>query len=302
MKPSTSRAALLGATVAGLLMSGCQQAYFRALNLGLARDLAQSVEYDPGHGLSLDIYRPQGRAAGAPVVVFFHGGSWRDGNRGFYRFVGDALARHGVLVVIPDYRKAPGVVFPAFMEDAARATAWAHRHAAEFGGDPSSMFLIGHSAGAHIVALLATDGSYLAHEGMQPRQLAGVVGLAGPYVFLPITYPAVRQVFGREADWPRSQPINFVDGNEPPFLLLHGGDDRLVLPGNSERFASRLRAAGDEVELRIVPGIGHIGLVNGFYSARFSPALRASLDWIDGEPGPPLTRLAPAPSALPVPR
>lgn len=302
MKPSPSRLALLGASLTGLLLPGCHQAYFRALNLGLAKDQATSVEFDASQDLSLDIYRPQGREAGAPVVVFFYGGSWRGGNRAFYRFVGDALSRRGVLVLIPDYRKAPAAVFPAFMEDAASATAWARRHAAAFGGDPSRIFLLGHSAGAHIAALLATDASYLGHQGMLPRQLAGVIGLAGPYDFLPITDPTIQQVFGPAQDWPRSQPVNFVDGDEPPFLLLHGDADRLVLPGNSERFAARLRAADDEVRLRIVPDIGHVGLLNGFYSPRFSPALQASLDWIHGESGEPFTRLAPTPSAFAVPR
>ena len=268
-----------------LLAAGCQQAYFRALNLGIAE--GAPVEYDAANGLSLDVYRPATGLRPAPVVVFFYGGSWRNGDRGGYRFVGRALAREGVLVLIPDYRKAPAHPFPAFMHDAAGAVAWARAHAAELGGDPARVFVMGHSAGGQIAALLATDARYLRARGMQPRQLAGVIGLAGPYDFLPLTSDAVRQALGPPAGWPDTQPVNFVDGDEPPFLLLQGADDRVVDPGNAARLAARLRAHAVPVQLALLPGIGHVGLVNGFRAARFSPALADSVAWLRAQPTPP---------------
>jgi acetyl esterase/lipase len=280
MIPNPMRLILFGA-FAALLLSGCHEAYFRALNARVPADASQSLQFDPKHELSLDIYRPQGAKSAAPVVVFFYGGSWHDGNRAYYRFVGEALSRRGMLVIIPDYRKAPANIFPAFMEDGAAATAWTRAHAREFGGDPARIFLMGHSAGAHIAALLATDQRYLEKWQMQPRDLAGVIGLAGPYDFLPITEPRIKEVFGSEANWPMSQPVNFVDGDEPPFLLLHGGSDRRVWQRNSEQLASRLNAAGEAVTLRIIPHTGHVGLVNGFLSPRFSPVLEQSVEWID---------------------
>ncbi|MDI7066444.1 alpha/beta hydrolase, partial [Klebsiella pneumoniae] len=101
-----------------------------------------------------------------PVVVFFYGGSWQNGARSDYLFVGQALTSRGFVAVLPDYRTYPDTRFPGFMEDAAAAVRWARDHAAEYGGDPSRIFLMGHSAGAHIVALLATDGHYLAAQHM----------------------------------------------------------------------------------------------------------------------------------------
>jgi acetyl esterase/lipase len=269
---------LCTAALLALGLAGCQQAYFRALNLGIAE--GSSVAYDAANGLSLDVYRPAATSRPAPVVVFFYGGSWRNGDRGGYRFVGRALAREGVVVVIPDYRKAPAHPFPAFMHDAAAATAWVHAHAAELGGDPSRVFLMGHSAGAQIAALLATDARYLDARGLRPVQLAGVIGLAGPYDFLPLTSDAIRQALGPASGWPDTQPVNFVDGDEPPFLLLQGAADRTVDPGNAERLAARLRASTVPVQVTMVPGVGHVGLVNGFRAARFSPALADSLRWI----------------------
>jgi acetyl esterase/lipase len=261
------------------LLAGCQQAYFRAVNLGAGS--GQSVVFDSTHDLSLDVYRPaEPVARGAPVVVFFYGGSWRSGERAWYRFVGRALAREGVVVVIPDYRKAPAHAFPDFMQDAARATAWAHAHAAEVGGDPRRVFLMGHSAGGQIAALLATDARYLAAEGLRPRQLAGVVGLAGPYDFLPLTSEAVKQALGPSGGWPATQPVNFVDGDEPPFLLLHGDADHTVAPANAPRLAATLRAKGVPVQVVRIPDVGHVGLVNGFRARRFSPVLADSVAWI----------------------
>lgn len=128
--------------------------------------------------------------------------------------------------------------------------------------------------------MLATDARYLAAHGLRPRDLAGVIGLAGPYDFLPLTEPAVMQALGPSSGWKDTQPINFVDGDEPAFLLLQGDADKRVDPGNTPRFAARLRASSVPVTVTIVPGVGHVALVNGFYSSRWSPALEDSLEWI----------------------
>lgn len=282
MKPGSINLPAVGAgllMVALLALTGCQRAYFWAINARAPARHAETAVFDPGSGLAADVYRPGGSQA-APVVVFFYGGSWRNGRKEDYRFVGAALARQGIVVVIPDYRKAPAHLFPTFMEDAARAVAWTRANAARIGGDPERIFVMGHSAGAHIAALLATDGHYLRAVGMAPRDLRGVIGLAGPYDFLPFTDPKVQEVFGPKPTWPLSQPVNFVDGDEPPFLLLHGADDDLAWPSNSQHLAARLEAAGEPVTLEILPGIGHVRLVNGFAYPSVSPVLDRSLRWM----------------------
>lgn len=153
--------------------------------------LFADIPYGPGERQVLDVYLPARVArdwptepnAGAPVVVFFYGGSWQSGKRNDYLFVGEALASRGFVAVVPDYRTYPATTFPGFIDDAARAVAWARGHAAAFGGDPRRVFLMGHSAGAQIAALLATDGRYLAASKMRNSEIAGVIGLAGPYDF-----------------------------------------------------------------------------------------------------------------------
>ncbi|MEE7548329.1 alpha/beta hydrolase, partial [Xanthomonas sp. Kuri4-1] len=172
-----------------LLLSGCSSVFFSGVNATSARaglSEQRAVTFDPAHGLKLDVYRPAD-ARNAPVVVFFHGGTWQTGNRQQYRWAGEALARHGVVAIVPDYRKYPQVKMDGFMTDAAAAVAWARRHAGEHGGDPRRLVLMGHSAGAHIAALLATDPRWLHAQQLAPADLCGLVGLAGPYDFLPLT-------------------------------------------------------------------------------------------------------------------
>jgi len=249
------------AVIASVLLAGCTRIGLAVANINVDSSAIATVAFDPKHALSLDVFRPQNAHGKAPTVVFFYGGSWRNGTREDYRFVGQSLARAGFLVIVPDYRKAPQAVFPAFIEDSARAVAWAKRHAAEYGGDPSRIFLVGHSSGAHMAALLGTDAHFLREVDMQPRDLAGIVGLAGPYDFLPITDPLIKQAFGPAAEWPKSQPVNFVDGDEPPFLLLQGTADKLVWPRNAERLAVKLRVQHEPVEVEMIDGASHAGLL-----------------------------------------
>lgn len=286
---------LLSCLLACLVLAGCSGAYYRAINAGVDDDRIGTEAYDAPRGLSLDIHRPAPAAARPPVVVFLHGGSWRHGSREGYRFVGQRLAQAGALALVPDYRKAPGHAFPDFMYDTARAVAWAKANAGRLGGDPSKVFVMGHSAGAHIVALLATDPRYLASVGLTPRDLAGVVALAGPYDFLPLTDPELHEVFGEEKDWPASQPVNFADGDEPPFLLLHGSDDRIVWALNSERLKSRLDAGGSPARYVPIDGTGHIGILLSLRRKEASPALAETLRFL-GLAEPPLRPSRPAPA------
>lgn len=209
----------------------------------------------------LDVYEPDGEARDKPVVVFFYGGRWSSGERAGFKFVAQALTSRGYVAMVPDYRLYPEVRFPDFVEDGALATAWAHDHAADYGGDPARLFLMGHSAGAHIAAMLATDERYLQAVRGSQGWLAGMIGMAGPYEFLPITAADLKDTFGPEEAWPASQPVNFVDGSEPPMLLMHGADDTTVHAEDSEILADRVNAAGGQAALELYPGIGHIRLI-----------------------------------------
>lgn len=246
------------------LIAGCDAVVFGALNVAAEKrgyTVHRDIVFDAQHGLALDVYTPTG-AAHAPVVVFFYGGRWEKGSRGQYRYAGAALATQGMVVVIPDYRKYRQVKLDGFMTDAANAVGWTRAHAGDYGGDTNTIFLMGHSAGAHIGALLATDKSWLARIGMQPRDLAGFIGLAGPYDFTPITDADMRGMFGDTPQQQRkSQPVDFVDGDEPPMLLLQGTGDHTVESKNATSLANALRAQNEPVELRLYPGVSHSGIL-----------------------------------------
>jgi acetyl esterase/lipase len=211
----------------------------------------------------LDVYRPRrGGAGGAqellPVIIFFYGGSWQSGAREGYGFAARALAARGFLVVVPDYRLVPEVRFPAFLEDGAEALRWVRANAAKHRGDPSRIVLVGHSAGAYNAAMLALDPRWLGEDRQAVR---GLVGLAGPYDFLPLSGPVATAAFGGEPDPALTQPVNFASAGDPPALLLHGARDTTVFPRNSHRLAERLRAAGVEARVELYPAIGHVGIV-----------------------------------------
>jgi acetyl esterase/lipase len=258
--------ALAGAALPGtvlVVIRGPADLLYSLLSLGgleITRDLA----YGDGPRRRLDVYRPRDAAGAHPVVVFFYGGAWQGGSKAGFGFVASALARRGHVVVMPDYRLHPEVAFPDFLTDAAAAVAWTRAHAGAFGGDPRALFVAGHSAGAYLAVMLALDARWLAAAGSSRAHLAGAIGLAGPYDFLPLTRAAVKPIFEVVPDLAVTQPIRFADGRNPPLLLLTGDADETVRPRNSAALAARVRAEGGPVETRVYPGVGHAGIVLAF--------------------------------------
>ncbi|MCW4115327.1 alpha/beta hydrolase [Aurantimonas sp. MSK8Z-1] len=254
-------AALASCSGAGLLNAITSRAGYT-----LTRDHA----YGEGERARYDLYLPAEAGPSTPVVVFVHGGSWDTGSKDLYRFVGQSLASRGYAVAIPNYRLYPHVTFPAFVDDAARATAAVAKAAAAgregFAAGRHPLFLMGHSAGAEIAGLLATDDHYLREAGLRAHALAGFIGLAGPYDFLPLTDERYKKIFP-PATRAASQPVNFVDGGEPPMLLIAGDADTTVDPRNSRSLAEKVTRAGGSVELVIVPGVDHVGAITSLATA-----------------------------------
>ncbi len=231
------------------------------------------LAYGEGPRQKLDIYVPTAGAPGPrPVVVFFYGGNWQNGKKADYLFVGQALASKGFVVVIPDYRLYPEISYPTFLEDGARAVAWVMDHAAELGGDPARIHLMGHSAGAYNAAMLALDDRWL---GARQRHIRSFVGLAGPYDFLPLTDPDLQRMFSTEPDLRRTQPVTYADAKDPPVFLASGLEDTTVLPRNAQRLAARLGDVGGQAEEKYYEGIAHIRIVGALAAPfrSFAPVL-----------------------------
>lgn len=253
--------------IAGLLgaLAGCSPA--AVLNTTVSRKgytLEADIPYGRDPRQKLDLYRPDTPRADGKAVIFFYGGSWDSGTKADYLFVAQALAANGQTVVVPDYRIYPEVRFPAFVEDAAVATRWA---ADRVGTE--KLFVMGHSAGAHSALMLAANTGYLTDVGVDRMKLAGAIGLAGPYDFLPLTSRRLQDIFGGPNN-PAAQPITFAQATLPPVLLLHGEADRTVYPRNTVRLAAAWRAAGGSAEVKLYPEVDHIDIV-----AALSSFLRA---------------------------
>lgn len=220
----------------------------------------RAIPYGPEERHLMDIYLPKRKAKDAPAVLFFYGGAFITGHRREYRFVGQALASQGIIVAIADYRLFPEHRFPEFVEDGAKAAMFLRAALAKYGGDPKRLFVAGHSAGAYIAVMLASDGGYLRAAGGDLSSLAGAIGVAGPYDFLPITNPVRIDIFGGP-DRVETQPIHFIDGLRPPMLLLTGDRDANILPRNTENMAARLRQHGSKVEAIVYSGIDHFRII-----------------------------------------
>ncbi len=213
---------------------------------------------------TLDIYSPRG-VKGAPVIVFFYGGSWQEGSKETYPFVATSLARKGIFDHRPRLSGLPGgAVFPPFSKMALRPSVGRRRMHGNSAAIPPRIVLMGHSAGAYIASMLAVDAQWLGSLGLDPRRdIAGLIGISGPYDFLPIRDPVLQTIFGG-ADRAVTQPITFVRGGEVPALLLTGSTDTTVDPGNTTRLADRLRAAGSGVREIVYPGVKHLTIIGAF--------------------------------------
>jgi acetyl esterase/lipase len=275
----------LSVTSAGLLallaFEGCAtRAWFRPSALPEGGREVRDVAYWQGDDFDdkkhrLDIYTPPGPGP-FPVVVFVHGGGWLFGDRqqlgGNYEILGRRFARQGVMAVVTSYRLAPFSHHPDQIHDVARALRWTFDHAPEYGGDPTAIFAMGHSAGAQLVALAATDPRWLHEVGLAPRQLAGVIAISGPYDVahlgssLFIGGPMVIPAFGSDrAVWRDVMPANHLrDGPPPPFFVAWADGDFEVLRRDAHLFVSQLEEAHVPVETFESPYDDHLSVITEF--------------------------------------
>jgi len=252
---------LLAGTLLGLIATACSP--LKTFDALVPKDggvtlVTRDAAYGGDPRQRIDVYGPAAAHGPLPVIVFFYGGSWNSGTKDGYAFVGRALAAKGFLVAIPDYRVVPQVRYPAFLQDNAAAVRWVIAHAAGYGGDAHRLLLAGHSAGAYNAAMLALDPRWLGDDRGRVR---GLIGLAGPYDFLPLEPGVAQATFGDVSDPASTQPINFVHAGEPPAFLATGDKDDTVRPSNSDSLGARLTGAGVAVERKRYPAVGHVGLV-----------------------------------------
>jgi acetyl esterase/lipase len=285
----------------------------RAEQFPAVREL-RNIPYFQGGGADpvrhrLDLYLPEGRKD-FPVIVFVHGGAWTLGDKSFFGWgpdIGRYFARRGFGVVMPSYRLSPAVKHPEHVKDLARAVAWTVRHVTEYGGNPRELFLCGHSAGGHLVSLLATDPSYLKAEGLSPSLIRGVVSVSGVYripvlnlgfslpglaadlvgaaydhVQVSVPLAVFNTAFGSDPkECAAASPLNHVTKGLPPFLLINADHDWPLLPQMARDFARALKAAQCDVQELRVPDRGHEDVMF-LASSRNDPVARAIERFVRG--------------------
>ena len=220
---------------------------------------------------SLDLYLPPRTNSKPPLVVFIHGGFWMlsDDDYRIGPAIADVLLTRNLAVALVRYRLAPKHRHPAQARDVAAAVAHLVREADKYGYDPKKIFLAGHSAGAHLAALVALDSSYLTAQRTNPKSLAGVIAISGLYDLSRKTgisetqKRATGQAFGNDpATLKAASPITHVRENAPSFLILAASSDFPGFLVDARKFATALRVAGHRnVEQYVIPERDHFSMV-----------------------------------------
>lgn len=247
-------------------ISGCQSAGLYLANLSNSvnsYEIKQDISYGQEVWQKLDVYLPKNAKVKKPIVVFYYGGSWTKGSKEEYEFVANRMIEDGYIVIIPDYIKYPEAVYPAFVEDAAEVTRWLDKNVEAIGGKREDIHLLGHSAGAHIGAMLIADESFLAKRSLEPNFYRSFIGVSGPYSFIPGT-ERYRSIFGPEENYPSMQADRFIDGDEPPMFLIHAKLDWLVGKSNMDKMAAAVNNKGGIVRTKSYQGLGHLSIIGSF--------------------------------------
>jgi len=217
---------------------------------------------------NLDIYTPV-MGENCPVIVFIHGGTWSFGNKGSLSNKTTAFIKANFVFASINYRLSPDIKHPMHAYDVAKAITWIYKHISDYGGDPQNIFLLGHSAGGHLAALVATDEHYLKDLGFSTKIIRGVIGLDSAAYHLPTliesepeNYHLFEMVFGNNpVMWEKASPMYYVEKGKsiPPFLLIYAGD-REVSKMVNLAFAQALQIANYQIHLYYASDKDHISI------------------------------------------
>lgn len=236
-----------------------------------------TVKADPERHL-LDVYAPNRKPqTPLPVVVFIHGGNWNSGSKNIYWFIGRRLAKQGVVAVIINYRLSPSVMVPAMADDCARAVHWTTEHIGEYGGDPNRIYVMGHSAGGGLAALLATEDELFTKLGMAKNPVKGAIlddpaGINMYDYLLKMEYPDDKKYlvpFGKDpAGWKAASPLFKVRAGLPPMLLYTGERTYPSIISGTKAFHEKLQSVRVKTQYRELAGKKHVPMVTQLFWKR----------------------------------
>jgi acetyl esterase/lipase len=227
-------------------------------------EIIKNVAYKQGDGADpvrhrLDLYLPKGKKD-FPVLMFVHGGAWKFGNKDLYEALGKVYAKNGIGTVIINYRLSPQVKHPEHIRDVAKAFSWVHANIGSHGGDRDELFLCGHSAGGHLVSLLATNETYLKEEKLTTAAIKGVIAMSGVYTIVPVG--ALKGIFTADPAVVQSaSPLSHVTGQHPPFLILYAQKDYATLDLMAEAMCKKLKDCQCDATVMKIADRDHISII-----------------------------------------
>lgn len=239
-------------------------------SVGFEVETHPDIAYRTGTGADperhkLDVYVPKG-GTNFPVLFFVHGGAWKTGNKGMYVPLGQTFAKLGFGTVVINYRLSPRAKHPDHIEDVAAAFAWTVAHVGRYGGRADRIVVSGHSAGGHLVSLLATDEQYLKAVGRSAADIRGVVAVSGVYEIQP-KVSLFQTVFGKDETVCRmASPLTHVKGGLPPFLIAHADTEMPGLIPMAKDMHAALAKAACSTQLCEIKSRNHISIIVGAIS------------------------------------
>lgn len=250
--------------------------------------VVRDVTFHPGMEPRLDVYSPPS-GTGHPVLIFVHGGSWKDYNKELFAPVAMKLLPDEIVVVIPNYTLHPDAGYEQMAREVAAAVSWTLENIEQYGGDPRRVVLAGHSAGAHLGFLTAMDPRFLGEFGHRGAEVCGLLGLSGVYDIgaeydfwrAKGTIPEVMlAVMGGQGNFAQASPLSYVRGDLPPVLLIHGEGDMTVPATVSANLSAALEAAGAQSELKVYPGAGHTDFLFAALAEERAPVVADMADFV----------------------
>lgn len=228
--------------------------------------IQKDVAYGSLPKQNMDIYIPAKLSRPAPILMFVHGGGWEIGDKKQHGDKGFTYPKNGIILVSVNYRLAPDAMHPKQVEDVAAAFAWLKKHAAELGGNPDKMYIMGHSAGAHLVDLLGTNERFLKEQGLSLKDVKGVISLDTASLELndrlaegsteaKLVGPMILKAFGSDPKvLTDGSPLDAIHSGQtyPPFLMFCGSQ-RLTCVAQHKKFSQALKQVGGTVTVKSVP-------------------------------------------------
>lgn len=280
MKISVKIAAL--AVLTGLTFAACAPVtLLNTITPSGSFSKAEGISYGPLARQAMDIYKADSPKAGAPAIVFIHGGSWTEGSKDIYKFLAEGFTKDGYDVLVPNYRLYPETKYPGMINDSAMAIAFA---AEQYPNRP--LVVMGHSAGAYNMLMVMLEPKYAKAAKLDLcNRVAGAISLSGPTGIIPLDSEPYITIFP-DRFTASDAPLNNVSSPAPPILFGHGLDDTTVYPQNSQALADKIKARGGSAVVKTYEGMNHTEAVQ-FLSRRFDGKADLKADivsFVDGLP------------------